>query len=311
MFSSHVSVTYVILCLCTNLWEPSMRQPRTEKLTAAVLFTVKAFRMWHEAILLVHCKERRFPSVVSQHVFCVVLQMISSFLFVPVQTCEWECGSMHMFSSVYCTMVCEFKCVYACVRFSVFFPWRDILPPAESEGLTDDHKVTHLLNLWPSQEAQTHIRGILFPFFLVLLWIASIPRSSPLLLPSVSTFLCSLVICTYLFLLHTSYSPLCGLTFFLFLPHLLSFFFFTTSNFALPSYVAAPFSLELMTSVQTNEIIVLTRFLWRPHAISDTIFETYCLVELARIKRFLSFFWSCFVWDFVTCAIRLWAKIEI
>lgn len=165
MFSSHVSVTYVILCLCTNLWEPSMRQPRTEKLTAAVFFTVKAFRMWHEAILLVHCKERRFPSVVSQHVFCVVLQMISSFLFVPVQTCEWECGSMHMFSSVYCTMVCEFKCVHACVRFSVFFPWRDILPPAESEGLTDDHKVTHLLNLWPSQEAQTHIRGISFPFF--------------------------------------------------------------------------------------------------------------------------------------------------
>lgn len=96
--------------------------------------------------------------------FVLCSKWFHPFIFVPVQTCEWECGSMHMFSSVYCTMVCEFKCVHACVCFSVSFPWRDILPPAESEGLTDDHKVTHLLNLWPSQEAQTPLRGISFPF---------------------------------------------------------------------------------------------------------------------------------------------------
>lgn len=159
MFSSHVSVTYVKLCLCTNLWEP-VWDSLEQKSWRQQFFTVKAFRMWHEAILFVHCKERRLPSVVSQHVFFLCSKWFHPFCFVPVQTCEWECGSMHMFSSVYCTMVCEFKCVHACVCFSVFFPWRDILPPAESEGLTDDHKVTHLLNLWPSQEAQTHIRGI-------------------------------------------------------------------------------------------------------------------------------------------------------
>lgn len=289
MFSSHVSVTYVKLCLCTNLWEP-VWDSLVQKSWRQQFFTVKAFRMWHEAILFVHCKECSLSSVASQHVFCVVLQMISSFLFcscanVWVRMWEYAYVLLSILYDGLWVQVCACVCVFWCVLSLERYPASSIVRGADRwpQGHSSPQSVTL------SGGTNTHKRDFIPLFFLFLLWIASIPRSSPLLLPSVSTLLCSLVICTYLFLLHTSYSPLCGITFSLFFASPSEFFFFTISNFALPSYVVAPFSLELMTSVQTIEIIVLTRFLWRPHAISDTIFETYCVVELAQIKRFLFF----------------------
>lgn len=172
----------------------------------------------------------------------------------------------------------------------VFFPRREILPPAESEGLTDDHKVTHLLNLWPSHEAQTHIRGI--SSFFPPLWITSVLFISTLLFSAAAL---SLEFPLFSCHLHFSFPPshllLSPLLYHVF------FSFFATSKFTFPSYVTVPILLELMTSVQTNEIIVLTGLLWRPRAFSNTIFETHRLMELAGIRRLSWFFMRlCYLW---------------
>lgn len=132
MFSSHVSVTYVKLCLCTNLWEP-VWDSLVQKSWRQQFFTVKAFRMWHEAILFVHCKECSLSSVASQHAFCVVLQMISSFLFCScanVWVRMWEYAYV-LLSILYdglwvqvcacmrvCVLVCPFPGEISCLQHS-------------------------------------------------------------------------------------------------------------------------------------------------------------------------------------------------
>ena len=110
-------------------------------------------------------KQHRLTAESKTHDCCVARQEISCFCFVYM--CLWVgaklCFLQYTVQGIcVCVCVCEglWDNVWDSVWDSVSSPWRDLPPPAESEGLTDDHQVTRLSDLWSSQETRTHFRGI-------------------------------------------------------------------------------------------------------------------------------------------------------
>lgn len=135
----------------------------------------------------------------------------------------------------------QYMIVCVCVRARVPSPWRDVMPRAESEGLTDDHKVTRLTDLWSPLETQTHFKGISCSFSLFLPHPLSVLPSVIFLLlsPLCPPFFCLplfLTLSPLLFALgsHFSFCCLClCFTIDLLLRHCLSFCFLLYSLISL------------------------------------------------------------------------------